>query len=538
MTPGDGQLAVGYRVRFPRRGIATLGPFEIVALDPFGLARRTFSLGPVTEVTVAPEIVALGASPRRAGLPGGGTHRTTAYGQGADNLTARPYLPGDSMRRVHWRATARHGELMVREEEQETRPDALVVLDRSVERFPGHRDDASRGDGSFEAAVRAAASVAARLVDDGYAVSVIDARGASLAPALVSTADVVVLAAALATATVHAGDALPGIAERIRPRAPGVVVLVTGRLHTTDVLGAVEGIAVVLAADPEADAEAAATSRGGARPASVPARISRRHGGAHWGGEQTMSRADRPRSSWRTTVAVAFALVAAALPLFGVITVGAWCAGAIALAAVVLAAGGVTRVLGRGGLVTALVQVAAWYLFTMVVFLRDTAIGGVVATGATVEAVTDDLRQAASDIALGSAPLAPTPALSFCLVAAIGLLAILIDQTVTSLRLPLVAIVVVVAVWVTPSVAVPGRFAWTPFLALAVAVLLLLRSDRRGGGVLALGLGAVAVVVALVLTPVLPTPPPLIGPGEAPRAASTPTSTSDETCDSHAVRRC
>ena len=47
-----------------------------------------------------------------------------------DDVMTREYRHGDPMRRVHWAATARHGELMVRQEESVTTPEATIILDQ------------------------------------------------------------------------------------------------------------------------------------------------------------------------------------------------------------------------------------------------------------------------------------------------------------------------------------------------------------------------------------------------------------------------
>ena len=135
-----------------------------------------------TPVTVAPAVIDLPALVDFAGEAGGTLHTTTnQLGQGADNLIARPYVPGDSMRRIHWRATAHRDELMVRQEEQESTPEATVVLDRGVLRWSPEAMQAPGADPGFEAAVSACVSVVARLVHDGYAVEVIDSDGTVLA---------------------------------------------------------------------------------------------------------------------------------------------------------------------------------------------------------------------------------------------------------------------------------------------------------------------------------------------------------------------
>ena len=79
--------------------------------------------------------------------------------------TVRPWAPGDSFNRIHWRSTARHGEIQVKEFELEQTADAWIFLDleRAVQ--------AGRGDEStVEVAVRVAASVADKAILENRAV--------------------------------------------------------------------------------------------------------------------------------------------------------------------------------------------------------------------------------------------------------------------------------------------------------------------------------------------------------------------------------
>ena len=99
--------------------------------------------------------------PRSLGDAGDGISADERSGQGADNLIPRPYAPGDSMRRIHWRASAHRGEFMVRDEEQESTPTATVLLDLTPLHWPA---DAREGDDpGFESAVTACVSAAWRL---------------------------------------------------------------------------------------------------------------------------------------------------------------------------------------------------------------------------------------------------------------------------------------------------------------------------------------------------------------------------------------
>jgi uncharacterized protein (DUF58 family) len=94
-----------------------------------------------------------------------------------DDTTTREYRQGDAMRRVHWRATARKGDLMVRQEEQRSFPDAHLILDtRRTAYRPRPARGRTRADSpeseAFEWSVRMLASIAARLRLSGFHVTV------------------------------------------------------------------------------------------------------------------------------------------------------------------------------------------------------------------------------------------------------------------------------------------------------------------------------------------------------------------------------
>ncbi|TFV80970.1 DUF58 domain-containing protein [Microbacterium sp. dk485] len=234
---GDGSVELSYTVHGRARGIHPLGPLVVTATDPFGLARRRFSLGGRTRVTVAPAIVELSTLPTAPGEAGGMLQATTAQlGQGADNLVARPYAPGDSMRRIHWRATAHRDTLMVRQEEQEATPEASVVLDRGVLRWGSDAILAPGLDPAFETGVSAAVSAVMQLVREGYSVELMDSNGVPLSDPLAGgeVFDVEALAAQLATLTTRKGDDLARVAALFAGVVTGPVVVVTGRLSASD----------------------------------------------------------------------------------------------------------------------------------------------------------------------------------------------------------------------------------------------------------------------------------------------------------------
>ena len=226
-----------YTARGARRGIHLLGSLSVTSTDPFGLARRSTIFGERTRVTVAPAVVDLPALSNFAGEAGGTLHTTTnQLGQGADNLIARPYVPGDSMRRIHWRASAHRDSLMVRQEEQESTPEATVVLDRGVLRFSPEAMQAPGADAGFEAAISACVSVVSRLVHDGYAVEVIDSDGTLLAERIDGgdMTEVEGMVAQFATVTARRDDHMGRLVRVFAGVMTGPVVLVVGRFDAAD----------------------------------------------------------------------------------------------------------------------------------------------------------------------------------------------------------------------------------------------------------------------------------------------------------------
>lgn len=268
-----GTIEVRYDVVGASRGIHAIGPFEVTTTDPFGLLRRRIALGRTTSVTVAPTVRDLGALPSASGEAGGSRQTTTLQiGQGADNLVARPYAPGDSMRRIHWRATAHRDTLMVRQEEQESSPAATVVLDRSVSRWSAAATHAPGSDPAFETAVSACVSAMARLVHEGYTVDVVDSDGSLLADPVAGGDDVEARATAAGFASLRArpDDGSRRVVPASASALMGPVVVITGALDADDraSLGAVAQrsafpVLLVVGEDAELDRLRAAGWRAG-----------------------------------------------------------------------------------------------------------------------------------------------------------------------------------------------------------------------------------------------------------------------------------
>ncbi|MGS0563042.1 DUF58 domain-containing protein [Microbacterium aurugineum] len=226
--PESGQLT--YPITGVRRGVWPLGPLMLRTVDPFGLAQREQAFGETRSITVVPEVFALAPLAVRVGAAGGTAHTSsTRLGQGSDNLSPRGYIPGDSMRRIHWRATAHRGQLMVRQEEEESSPDAVVVLDRSAGRWDAPGADA---DPAFETAVSLCASAAVHLASEGYSVDVIDSAGTLLGALRGHEDDRDGLLVALAMVAPR-GEGRD-LAALIGGTPPGPLIFITGRLDEED----------------------------------------------------------------------------------------------------------------------------------------------------------------------------------------------------------------------------------------------------------------------------------------------------------------
>ena len=158
-----GTRELAYPLRSDLRGKFEIGPLSLRVADSFGLVEISRSLSERTTFVVTPRVVPLARTVISRSWAGEGEGQARlASMAGEDDVIPREYRDGDERRRVHWRSTARYGELMVRREEQRWRNRATVLLDT--------RSIAHRGSGtasSFETAVSAAASVAVHVSQEG-----------------------------------------------------------------------------------------------------------------------------------------------------------------------------------------------------------------------------------------------------------------------------------------------------------------------------------------------------------------------------------
>jgi uncharacterized protein (DUF58 family) len=165
--------SVEYAVRSDVRGKFVVGPMTVRLSDPFGLVELDRAFVATSSLVVTPKVTPLPAIPLSGAWTGAGDNRPRAFAAGsAEDVTVREYRQGDELRRVHWRSSAKAGELMVRREEQPWQSRATLFLDN---RATSHRGTGAAS--SLEHAVAVAASVAVHLVQRGFRVRLVTATG-------------------------------------------------------------------------------------------------------------------------------------------------------------------------------------------------------------------------------------------------------------------------------------------------------------------------------------------------------------------------
>jgi uncharacterized protein (DUF58 family) len=221
LDPGEDARAA-YRFPTDRRGRFEVGPLRATITDAFGLASTTRRVLANEEVIVYPRVHDIVAPPEIGGLDLDRDHRRVRprVEPTGDFMTLRDYAPGDDLRHVHWRSTARRGHLMMRQNETRRRAPALVLLDIR----PGAHDRAS-----FERAVEACASIVSALDRAGRPFDVMWSTGAIVGATgrrhLANVMD------ELAIVQPHGPDTL--VITKTRRRT-GALIAIVGRMQSND----------------------------------------------------------------------------------------------------------------------------------------------------------------------------------------------------------------------------------------------------------------------------------------------------------------
>lgn len=233
-----------FRLPTARRGLYEIGPLEVACTDPLGLIRRPLVTEPREPLTVYPRIETVRALPLTAGrdLVGGAVRDYSRSRAGEEFHGLREYAQGDDLRRVHWRSTARTGQLMIREHDVPWQTRATLLVD--------DRTSCSTST-SFERVVEAAASVATALHQRGSIVRLLTTAAGETAWGSGHDHHRLLMER-LAVVERSPGDALQPVAARLhRQTASGALVVFAGDLPVTTVemlatLGRRYGVVVVV----------------------------------------------------------------------------------------------------------------------------------------------------------------------------------------------------------------------------------------------------------------------------------------------------
>ncbi len=209
-----------------RRGVVPVGPVTARRTDPLGLLRWEERWSPAAELLVLPRMVdveslGLGVIRDQEGIPSDEISMSDLAFH-----ALREYVPGDDLRHVHWRSSAKASTLQVRQYHDTRRSHLTVVLDAEAGSYGDPED--------FETAVSVAASVTARAHRDGTEVSMLCGDHAVTGRGLDGVLD--------ACCRIVPGESDPVQAAREALRlAPETswLVLVTGGDAAADLAGAV-----------------------------------------------------------------------------------------------------------------------------------------------------------------------------------------------------------------------------------------------------------------------------------------------------------
>lgn len=175
---GAWRQAVGYTVTTSQRGRFDLGPLTATAKGPLGLSRTSITVaGPDTAVRVTPRVWQVDTASSTPML-GAADATPQQIGQaGSDDVLVREHRHGDDLRRVHWKMSAKSGDLMVRLEEHPLDPSTSLIVDT--------RSGAHFGTGpesSLEWVVSAVTSIATSLSEGRHRAVVVSPAGLVVNP--------------------------------------------------------------------------------------------------------------------------------------------------------------------------------------------------------------------------------------------------------------------------------------------------------------------------------------------------------------------
>ena len=165
-VPARGDLEVSYQLPTKRRGRVSVGPLSLTLTDPLVVSARHIRFEEPSEVLIYPAVHPLEPPPHRLGNTFEAVRRSPLPHSGDELYGLRPFQQGDDPRRIHWRSSAHHDELIVRQLEEFSPTHTTLLLDTRIDptSAEGKEDRfeamvSAGGESRFEAMVSAAASI-------------------------------------------------------------------------------------------------------------------------------------------------------------------------------------------------------------------------------------------------------------------------------------------------------------------------------------------------------------------------------------------
>jgi hypothetical protein len=148
-----------------RRGVIDVGPVTTVRTDPLGVLKREVAWADVHRLFVHPVTVPIPSTSAGFVRDLEGNPTSDIVDSDISFHAIRQYAAGDGQRHIHWKSTAKTGQLMVRQFEESRRSRLAIVLARGEAEYAD--------DEEFEIAVSAVGSLGVRAVRDGRDLAVL-----------------------------------------------------------------------------------------------------------------------------------------------------------------------------------------------------------------------------------------------------------------------------------------------------------------------------------------------------------------------------
>jgi uncharacterized protein (DUF58 family) len=220
LWPGD-EEEVSYYFEPLKRGLYRVGPMRLLSSDPLGFSTFKRAIADYAELVVYPEVLPIRPEFLDAGGGRGWQDQESAQsrGSGTDYDGVREYRPGDELRRINWKSTARTGTLTVTEYTQGYANSILVALDTSHDAYV---DSGAGLESALEYGVTLAASIVGAGLRFGSPTSLITCDDVSMATTPLKGLEQLpnaldLLARAEATSTVSFAALLDQALRLVRP---------------------------------------------------------------------------------------------------------------------------------------------------------------------------------------------------------------------------------------------------------------------------------------------------------------------------------